>query len=152
MRLRVSSPADLGAGLLFGFIAAFFLLADQSLEMGSVSSMGPGYLPTFIASGLGMLALVLTFKSFRVSGDHLPEFHPRPLVMSVAAVILFGALLHPLGLVFTAMLTVIVAAAAEKRSDWKKVMGLAAFLSAMSSLIFVIALDLPLPLWPGFLS
>ena len=60
----------------------------------------------------------------------------------------FGLSIEPLGLVVALALTMAVAGAAHRQARLKEVALSTAFLIALSVLIFVIVLKLPLRLWP----
>jgi len=70
MLLRIRSPKDFGAGLLYGGFGLTAILMAWDFGMGSASRMGPGYFPT----ALGALLL-----------------RPAGLVPALVALILVGA-------------------------------------------------------------
>ena len=68
------------------------------------------------------------------------------------ALLLFGYLLKPLGLVAALTLLVVVSAFAGHEFKLKEVLVLAFALIVLSVLVFVKGLGQPFPLWPAFLS
>ena len=47
--LRVKSPQDLGAGLVFMLIGVAGLYFGSDLAFGTAARMGPGYFPTLLS-------------------------------------------------------------------------------------------------------
>jgi hypothetical protein len=67
------------------------------------------------------------------------------------ALILFGYLLKPLGLVLALVLLVVISGYAGHEFKLKEMLILSAVLIVLSVLVFVKGLSLPFPLWPQFL-
>ena len=80
--------------------------------------------------------------------ERLPRLALRPIVLILAASIVFGYLLKPLGLVLSTILLIIVSAAGGHEFRLREVLVLAAGLTVFSIAVFVYALGLPFPLWP----
>lgn len=152
MRLHITDSESFGAGIVFVILAAGFFFAITGAEHGSLSRMGPGYLPRYAAGLLGLIGLVQILRGLRPRGRRLPPIRLRALIFPLAAVLLFSLLLKPGGLALAAFLTVLVAAAATPRHDWPQVVVLALGLAVGSCLLFPLALGLPLPIWPGVLQ
>ncbi|MCX7962362.1 MAG: tripartite tricarboxylate transporter TctB family protein [Burkholderiales bacterium] len=81
-------------------------------------------------------------------------FRPKakPMVLIIAACMVFAYLLKPLGLVVSSILLVFVAALGGHEYRTKEVAILAAALAVFSVLVFVKGLTLPFPVWPAFLQ
>jgi len=80
------------------------------------------------------------------------QFHFRPLLLVLAAAIIFGYAMKPLGLVLSIALLVFVSALGGHEFKWKEVVVLYIFLAVFSVMVFVKGLSLPFPLWPEFLG
>ncbi|MDW8469950.1 MAG: tripartite tricarboxylate transporter TctB family protein [Burkholderiales bacterium] len=76
----------------------------------------------------------------------------KPMVLIIAACMVFACLLKPLGLVVSSILLVFVAALGGHEYRTKEVAILAAALAVFSVLVFVKGLTLPFPVWPAFLQ
>jgi Tripartite tricarboxylate transporter TctB family len=100
---------------------------------------------------LGFIGAILVARSLFVAGEPIDPIQFRPLSIIAIGVVLFGVLLEPLGLVIALIVVTLVAAFAGR--DWRplEAAGLAVALAAFSVGIFVVALRLPLPIWPSFL-
>ena len=66
--VRVRSPQDLGAGVVFVTIGAAGLYFGQDLAFGSSARMGPGYFPTILSYLIIAIGLVLAVKSLATDG------------------------------------------------------------------------------------
>ena len=147
--LRVRSPQDLGAGLVFVTIGLAAIVFGQDLAAGSAARMGPGYFPMLLSGLIIAIGLVLVGRGLAVNGPPIERIHLRPLFAIVAAVLVFGALIDQVGLAITATLITIGAAYARRDVNVKETVLLAAGLALFTVGIFVYALGQPLPAWWG---
>jgi len=150
--MRVKSPKDFWAGLMFIAVGLFFLIGARNYELGSAARMGPAYFPTMVGGGLAVIGVVVFFQSLVVKGGKVAAFPIRLILLMTVALLLFGYLLKPLGLVAALTLLVVVSALAGHEFKLKEVLVLAFALVILSVLVFVKGLGQPFPLWPGFLS
>jgi len=150
--MRVKSPKDFWAGLMFIAVGLFFLIGARNYELGSAARMGPAYFPTMVGGLLAVIGVVVFFQSLVVKGAKVAAFPIRLILFMTVALLLFGYLLKPLGLVAALTLLVVVSAFAGHEFKLKEVLVLAFALIVLSVLVFVKGLGQPFPLWPGFLS
>lgn len=147
--MRIKSPTDLVAGLLFGGIGFFVgSYAVAHYPLGNALQMGPGYFPVLVAGVLVMLSVALVLRSLRFQGPRLPLLRLRPTIGVLVACIAFGYLLKPLGLVLTTLLFVIGSAVAGPEFRWREALVLTGALAVFAVGVFVYGLGLPLPLLP----
>ena len=150
--MRVKSPKDFWAGLMFIAVGLFFLIGARNYELGSAARMGPAYFPTMVGGLLAMIGVVVFFQSLVAKGAKVAAFPIRLILFMTVALLLFGYLLKPLGLVAALTLLVVVSAFAGHEFKLKEVLVLASALIVLSVLVFVKGLGQPFPLWPAFLS
>jgi len=151
--LKIKSPQDFWAGLMFLGVGLFFTLwAVKYYQMGSAVRMGPAYFPAVLGGLLAVIGLVVLGGSFAFQGPKVPAFHIRPLVFVLASCLAFGYLMKPLGLVLATAAMVFLAALGGHEFRWKEVTLLAVALVVFSVLVFVKGLTLPFPLWPDRFS
>lgn len=146
--MRVRSPKDFWAGLIFIAIAGGFVLLAQQYRLGDLHRMGPAMFPTLVGALLAALGAILALRAFALEGEPVPRLHARPIGVSLLAIVLFAVALQWLGLV--AAIAVLVLAGAHAARDVRPLenLALAAAMIAFSVAIFVWLLGLPLPLWP----
>jgi hypothetical protein len=147
--IKVRSPQDLGAAIVFVVIGAAGLYFGQDLALGSAARMGPGYFPTLLSGLIIAVGLVLGAKSLVVDGPPIEAIHVRPLFAIVAAILAFGALIDWIGLALTTALLTVGAAYARREVNLKETLLLAVGSALFAVGVFVYALSQPLPAWWG---
>jgi len=147
--MRIRSPKDFWAGLIFVAIGAGFVLLAQQYRLGDMHRMGPGMFPTLVGALLAVLGAIIAGRAFVLDGEVVPRFYARPLAISLIAIVLFGVALQWLGLVAAIAVLVLVGAYAARDVRPVETLALAAVMIVFSVAVFVRLLGLPLPLWPG---
>ena len=147
--MRIASPRDFWAGLLFGAFGLFAAVyAATHYSIGTAVRMGPGYFPTWVGGIVALLGFALAIRSLRIEGPRLPPLYWRPVLFILGGSIAYGYALKPLGLVVSTLLVVLITAAGGHELRWREVVLLAAALAVFSVGVFVYGLGLPFPLWP----
>ena len=147
--VKIRSPQDLGAGLLFLLIGASGFVFGSELAFGSARNMGPGYFPYIISGLIVVIGIIIAAKSLAVDGPPIERIHFRPVIMLMLALFAFGFLIAPAGAVIASMLLVILAAYARRNVNLLETIVLAVSVSAFVVIIFVYALGQPMPVWWG---
>jgi len=148
--MRIRSPRDFWAGLLFIAVAAVFITVASGYRLGSAQRMGPAYFPIAVGSVLATLGFLISARSFLRAGPGLDKPALRALTITLLAVILFGLALAHLGLVAAIVILVLVGAFADPSTRLLETILLAAFLATFSVVVFVRLLGLPLQVWPDW--
>jgi hypothetical protein len=146
--MRIRSPKDFWAGLIFVAIGGGFVLLAQQYRLGDMHRMGPAMFPTLVGALLAALGLIMALRSFARDGAPISDFHARPIVVSLLAIVLFGIALQWLGLVAAVAVLVLIGANAARDVRQLDNLALAAGMIVFSVAVFVWLLGLPLPLWP----
>jgi hypothetical protein len=144
---------DLGAGAVFVAFGLAFALTARTYEVGSALRMGPGFFPLVLGSLLVLLGLAIAVKGF-VAPEH-GELGPVPwrsAVLLVAAIFFFGLTVRGLGVAGAVLGSVLLAALAGRDVRVVPAVVIAFALTALSVLIFIVALQLPLPLRGPWIS
>ncbi|TFV59877.1 tripartite tricarboxylate transporter TctB family protein [Geodermatophilus sp. DF01-2] len=144
---------DLLAGALFVVFGLAFAITSSTYEVGSALRMGPGYFPLVLGSVLVLLGILIAVKGF-VAGD-TGELGPVPwkaAVLIVTALLFFGFTVRGLGMVPSLLVTVFLTAMAGRNARVIPAAVVAASLTALSILIFVIVLQLRLPYFGPWLQ
>jgi hypothetical protein len=149
--MQIKSPKNFGAGLMFSAFGLFFLVDARNYRLGSATKMGPAYFPTVLGGLMAVLGGIIFFQSFVVKGQKVSAMSFRPLFFIILALLLFGYLLEPVGLVIALAFLIVISAFAGYEFKLKEVLILSALLIVFSALVFVKGLGLPFPLWPKFL-
>ena len=106
--MRIRSPKDFWAGLIFVAIGTGFVLLSSQYRYGDMHRMGPAMFPTLVGALLAALGAVIALRAFLLAGEPVPSFHARPLAVSLLAIVLFGVALQWLGLVAAVAVLVLV--------------------------------------------
>ena len=150
--MKIKSPKDFWAGLMFIAFGSFFLIAARYYRMGSATSMGPAYFPTMLGGLMALLGAIIFLRSFAVRGGKVPPMFFRPLFFIILSLIGFAYLLKPIGMVLALVVLIGVSAFAGHQFKGKEVLVLSIVLIVFSVLVFVRGLGLPFQLWPKFLG
>lgn len=147
MGSRINVP-DLAFGLLLVAVGALAWLLVADLPVGTATSMGPGYVPRGLALLIAVFGLVQAGRALLSAYAPLPATALRPLLLVGASVAVFALLLRPAGLALTSAAVVIVAGFAAYDVRLRENLLLAIGLAVFSVALFVLALNLPIPIWP----
>jgi hypothetical protein len=147
--LRVRSPQDLGAGLVFVLIGAAGAYLGTDLAFGTAGRMGPGYFPMLLSGLIILVGVIIGVRGLTIDGPPVEAVQVRPLLLITAAILLFGYLLETIGLALTTVALTLVAAYARRDARVPESLLLGVALALFAVLVFVYALSQPLPAWWG---
>ena len=139
---------DFLAGVMFMAFGGAGLWLGRGLDMGTPSAMGAGYFPAVISLILLVLGTVLAAIAFMRAGEHPAGWDWRAFAFVILSSMAFAVLLKPLGLVVTLVVTVLLASFAGRLLGPLSMLLLAAALVIVNVGIFVLALGMPIALWP----
>jgi len=151
--MRIKNAKDFWAGLMFIAFGLGFAIGARNYAMGTAVRMGPAYFPTMLGGVLAVLGLVIFVRSFASRFElRVPAFAFRPLLLIGGAIVLFGLLLQPLGLVLATVALIVVGAYGGHEFRWKEVVILSVIMVAVAVGVFYYGLGLPFNIWPEALS
>jgi hypothetical protein len=138
---------NLGAGVTFLAVAAIYGgTALQSLPMGSLTSMGPGFFPATLCIILAALGAVLVIISlFEAPSPAFKIVAWRAIFTISAGILFFGAFIRESGLALAVFVTAFVCSLAAAETRLVMATAIGAVLSAFCVAIFIYGLGLPLP-------
>jgi putative tricarboxylic transport membrane protein len=148
MRVRIRSPQDFAAGLLFLAIAFFALWVARDYPVGTAVRMSSGYFPRLLCFILILLGAFVTLRSLVVDGPAVTRVRPRPLILITAAIVVFAFSIKTLGLVLATALITLIGGYASPNVRLLEMVAAAAVLAIMAIAIFVWGIGLPIPVWP----
>ncbi|WP_100500025.1 tripartite tricarboxylate transporter TctB family protein [Geodermatophilus chilensis] len=143
---------DLLAGAIFVGFGLAFALTSSTYEIGSALDMGPGYFPLVLGGVLVLLGIVIAVKGAAGESEDLGPVPWKAVALLVGGLLFFGFTVRGLGLVPTLLVTVFLSAMAGRRARVIPALVIAASLTALSVLIFVVALQLRLPYFGPWLQ
>ena len=144
---RINIP-DLAFALFLVALGVLAFVFSADLQVGRAGSMGPGYVPRGLALIVVAFGVVMGARALFAGGLAFPEIAWRPLLLVGAGVGLFAILLPLAGLAITSAAVVVLAgyAAYDVRHSENLILGVGA--AAFAVALFVLALGLPIPIWP----
>ena len=147
----IRGPQDFVGGLAMVAIAIFALWASSDLQGMRGFSFGAGTAPRMFAYLLLGLGIAITIVGLMKDGEHIVAYEWRgPLFVSLA-ILSFAATIRPMGLIFAAFTSFMIAAMDSPETQWKQTMIVGICLTAFCSLLFPYALGLPLQMLPKFM-
>lgn len=146
--VRVRSPRDLLAGLLFCSIGAAAIWLSRDLDYGSARNMGAGFFPRWVAILLVALGAFIALRGFAADGPRLERISWRLALPILASIVLFGIAVTQLGLLLTVALSIVAATIAGRGYRRNEIALLAAGVALFCSVLFVWGLSLPMDLLP----
>jgi len=145
----IRHPKDFWSGVLFTAVGGFAIVYGSKYTIGTAARMGPGYFPRILGILMIVLGLILAFRALRQQGAAVPRWHWRPTLLVLGSVVMFGAVVKLLGMAISTVLLIVVASAASHEFRLKESIISGVALAVLAVGVFVIGLNLQLPIWPG---
>jgi Tripartite tricarboxylate transporter TctB family len=149
---RRRSVPDVLAGGIFVLIGGGFVVGSLGYELGTPLRMGPGYFPLLVGAILAALGLAIVGKGL-IAGEVI-AFGPIPwraATFIVLAILFFGFTVRRLGFVPSSAVTALLTTLASPRIRLRTAVAVAAGLTVAATLIFVVGLQLRIPLFGPWL-
>lgn len=148
MTARTEARKDFFAGLFFTALGLLGLAGAADLEFGSLGAMGPGFFPAVVSTLLTLTGALLLLRGLlrgglRAKGESFPPGAP---LLLLTALLLFAFLLEPLGFLPASFVLVFVGRLAAGDGRVGEALLLALVLTALSGLLFIGWLEMPVPL------
>ena len=145
--LSVSSPKDLWSGLIYLAFGAGGLWFGADYPMGTAGRMGSGYFPKVLAAVLVGFGVVAIARSLVLTGEPVSRLQWKPIILILAACLLFGLLLEPAGAIVALLVLILMSASVSQkfRLDALSLVGVVALIAACA-LVFVKGLGVQMPL------
>ena len=147
MTLKINTP-DLAFAVFLIALGALALALASPLAVGTAAAMGPGYVPRGLAILIMVYGAVLGVRALFSGKAPMPSTEWRPLFLIFGAAALFAVLLPLVGLALTSFALVICAGFAAYDVRFRENVIAALVLAAFAVVLFVMALGLPIQVWP----
>ena len=138
------------AGTIFIGLGVAAILMSETYRMGSAVAMGPGYFPRLLGGALivlGALAIGQAVRA-RTDSERLPRPPLRQLVLIPLSAASFAFLIEPAGLAVAVGVSALLACIGGFQFRLWEALAIAATLVMLTSVLFVLLLDLPLSILP----
>lgn len=147
-RRIIRNGTDVAAGLFLLACAALAWWFGQGLKVGTAYRMGPGYAPLLLSWVMAIFGAVLCANGVLRSGQGLERWPLRPILLIVGAIVFFGLSIERLGLLAASMVVVLLASIAAPQPRIREAVIWSACLAGFACLLFAVALQLPLRIFP----
>ncbi|MDQ3937993.1 MAG: tripartite tricarboxylate transporter TctB family protein [Chloroflexota bacterium] len=139
---------DILAGAIFVAFGLSFALQSLTYEVGTPFRMGPGFFPLLLGGLVAILGVAIVASGFASEQEESVGGVPwRGLVLITVAFMFFALTVRGLGVVPSLFVTTTLAGLASVRVRPLTAVIIAAGLTATSVIVFIIALQLRLPLF-----
>jgi hypothetical protein len=137
-------------GVFFIFLGTAALWLSREYPVGELSRMGPGYFPRMLSIGMICLGILIVRQGLPelAGGRGLRSGLDRSFWLIPLSLVVFGFSVERLGLVAGLALSLAVAGFAHREARLRDIAITIVTLIVLALLIFVVALKLPLRLWP----
>jgi len=155
---------DYYAGALVGAIGLGAAILGARYQIGTLTNMGPGFMPTALGILLAILGVAIAVlnarrqasgeKAMRVEShgiaapDSTPDWWGWGCIIS--GVLLFIVLADYAGLLLATFFAVFVSARGDRTASWKSSLLLAAGVTAFGIVLFSLILQVQIPIIRGF--
>jgi hypothetical protein len=136
------------AGLMFIGFGVLGIILGKDLVWGTVTRMGPGYLPKLLSAGLILVGSLIALKSIRFGESSLELWTFRPMFFIFGGILAFAFLISRFGLILSVLLVTILSAFGTREVRWKESLIMGVFMAGLSALLFIYFLGLPIQVWP----
>jgi hypothetical protein len=165
--MQIRNAQDFWSGVMFAAFGVFFMVFARNYDMGTAARMGPAFFPTmlgglllFLGVLIGLRALAPGTKESKGSAFHvvpgaegaITRFHFKPLLLVLGAVVSFGLLLRPAGLIVSLAVLIVVSSLGSDQFRLRDVVLLTIGLTILVLVVFIYGLSMTVPVWPAFIG
>jgi hypothetical protein len=152
--VKIRNPKNFWSGVMFLALGLFFALFAQNYDMGTAQRMGPAYFPTVLGALLALLGLGIAIGGLAREGHdgRIEKFHFGPIAWIIGAIVAFGVLLRPAGLVVALVALVVISMIGSHEFRWKEAIAVSVVMGVIVYLVFIYGLKLTIPVWPAFIG
>lgn len=155
--MRLKNAKDFWSGVMFIVVGLFFAGFAQQYDMGTAARMGPAYFPTVLGLLLAAIGVLVSLRGVTTEPEaghsgRVERFHFKPILLVLGAVVAFGALLRPAGLVVALLALIIVSSLGSGEFRLREVLPLAIGLALLVLAVFIWGLSMTIPVLPAFME
>jgi putative tricarboxylic transport membrane protein len=147
---KTQAQYDRVAGIFFLLVGLFFAVYARTVDIGSWSEPGPGFMPFCGGVIMTAMAIAIFITSFRRAGDVMPPFFPKPdswkrVTATFASLGVYALILEYVGFTLTTFLFVAYLVKFIFPQTWTRALLVALFAAIGARLLFVDLLKTQLP-------
>ncbi len=148
MQIPFVNNKDVYSGLLIISIGLFAAYVGKGYKIGTISNMGPGFVPMWLGIILSIVGLIISFNALRSAekGDHMELPDTRGSVCIIAGILSFIICAEHVGLVLASLSLILISAMGDRKQTWQSASLLALIVTIVGVGVFSYALNLPFSL------
>ena len=164
--MRIPNAQDFWSGVLFVAFGLFFMFYALDYDMGTAARMGPAYFPMMLGGLLVFLGILIGVRGVAAGGASkdsrfhiapgaegaVSRFHFKPLLLVLGAVVAFGVLLRPAGLLVALAALVGISSLGGDQFRLRDVVLLTIVLTLLVLAVFIWGLGMTIPVLPAFMQ
>lgn len=153
MPLKIRNQKDFWSGVMFVAFGLFFIGFARQYDMGSAARMGPAFFPTVLGGLLLLLGVLVLIEGMAIEGHDgkVEPFNFRALGLVLGAVVAFGLLLRPAGLIVALFVLIVVSSFGGHEFRLRDVLLLSVGMALLVFAVFIYGLNMTIPVWPAFM-
>lgn len=151
--MKIRDQKNFWSGVMFIAFGAFFVGWAQQYDMGTAARMGPAFFPTMLGGIMFVLGVIVMIEGLAVehADGKIEPFNFKALILVLGAVIAFGLLLRPAGLIVALFVLIGVSAFGSHEFKLRDILLLSIGLSLLVYGVFIYGLSMTIPVLPAFM-
>lgn len=152
--MKIRDAKDFWSGVMFVAFGLGFVVFARSYDMGTAARMGPAFFPMVLGGLLFAIGVIVAIKglSARAEEHRVDKFHFKPLLLVLGAVVAFGLLLRPAGMLVALTTLVFVSSLGGDEFRLRDVLLLTVGLAVLVLAVFIYGLGMTIPVLPAFMQ
>lgn len=151
--MKIGDAKEFWSGVMFAVFGLFFVVFARQYDMGTAARMGPAFFPTMLGGLLLLLGIGIALRGILADTQDgkVARFHFKPLLFVLGAVVAFGLLLRPAGLLVALAALVVISSLGSDEFRLRDVLLLTVGLGVLVLAVFIYGLGMTVPVLPAFL-
>jgi hypothetical protein len=151
--MKIGDAKEFWSGVMFAVFGLFFIVFARQYDMGTAARMGPAFFPTMLGGLLLLLGIGIALRGILADTQDgkVARFHFKPLLLVLGAVVAFGLLLRPAGLLVALSALVVISSLGSDEFRLRDVLLLTVGLGALVLAVFIYGLGMTVPVLPAFM-
>jgi len=138
---------------MFIAFGVFFVGYARQYDMGTAARMGPSYFPTVLGGLMVLLGIIVLIQGLATeqADGKIEPFNFKALVLVLGAVVAFGLLLRPAGLLVALFVLIAVSSFGSHEFKVRDMLLLSIGMSLLVLGVFIYGLSMTIPVLPSFM-
>ncbi|MDQ3445581.1 MAG: tripartite tricarboxylate transporter TctB family protein [Pseudomonadota bacterium] len=151
--MKIRDQKNFWSGVMFIAFGVFFVGYARQYDMGTAARMGPSYFPTVLGGLMVLLGIIVLIQGLATeqADGKIEPFNFKALVLVLGAVVAFGLLLRPAGLLVALFVLIAVSSFGSHEFKVRDMLLLSVGMSLLVLGVFIYGLNMTIPVLPSFM-